>query len=59
MKPFENLRVHVVETASLLKPTWPEAMRWAGYIGFFCFVILPALLLAKIALKILLILISW
>lgn len=54
-----ELKTRMAETLERLRPSWSTALRWAGYVGFFLFVILPALLLIKIILKILLLLVAW
>ena len=54
-----EVKARISETFERFRPSWPVALRWAGYVGFVLFVILPALLLAKIILKILLLLAAW
>ena len=59
MKTVEQFRARVAETIDRWRPTWPDAIRWAGYAGFILFVVLPALLFAKIVLKIVMLLVAW
>jgi hypothetical protein len=59
MKRAERFGVRVAETIGRWRPTWPDAIRWAGYAGFILFVVLPALLFAKIILKIVSLLVAW
>lgn len=54
-----EVKAHMGEALERLRPSWPVALQWAGYVGFVLFVILPALLLAKIILKILILLATW
>jgi len=59
MKTVEQFGARVAETIVRWRPTWPDVIRWAGYAGFILFVVLPALLFAKIALKIVMLLVAW
>jgi len=59
MKVVDQIGDRVVETIGRWRPTWPDVIRWAGYAGFILFVVLPALLFAKIALKIVMLLVAW
>ena len=59
MKVAVQLGARVAETIDRWRPSWSEALRWAGWIGFVLFVVLPALLLAKIVLKIVVLLVAW
>lgn len=59
MKTVEQFGARVAETIGRLRPRWPDAIRWAGYAGFILFVVLPALLFAKIVLKIVMVLVAW
>jgi hypothetical protein len=54
-----EVKARMGEALERLRPSWPVALQWAGYVGFVLFVILPALLLAKIILKILILLATW
>jgi hypothetical protein len=55
----EQFGARVAETIERWRPTWPDVIRWAGYAGFILFVVLPALLFAKIVLKIVMLLVAW
>jgi hypothetical protein len=55
----KQVGARVAETIGRWRPTWPDAIRWAGYAGFILFVVLPALLFAKIVLKIVMLLVAW
>jgi hypothetical protein len=59
MKTVEQFGARVAETIGRWRPTFPDVIRWAGYAGFILFVVLPALLFAKIALKIMMLLVAW
>ena len=59
MKRVEKFGARVAETIGRWRPTWPDAIRWAGYAGFILFVVLPALLFVKIVLKIVMLLVAW
>ena len=59
MKVVDLIGDRVVETIGCWRPTWPDVIRWAGYAGFILFVVLPALLFAKIVLKIVMLLVAW
>jgi hypothetical protein len=59
MKTVEQFGERVAETIGRWRPAWPDAIRWAGYAGFILFVVLPALLFVKIALKIVMLLVAW
>ena len=59
MKTVEQFGARVAETIGRWRPTWADAIRWAGYAGFILFVVLPALLFAKIVLKIVMVLVAW
>jgi len=59
MKRVEKFGARVAETIGRWRPIWPDAIRWAGYAGFILFVVLPALLFAKIVLKIVMLLVAW
>ena len=59
MKTVEQFGVRVAENISRWRPTWPDAIRWAGYAGFILFVVLPALLFVKIVLNIVMLLVAW
>jgi hypothetical protein len=59
MKTVEQFGSCVVETIERWRPSWPDVIRWAGYAGFILFVVLPALLFAKIVLKIVMLLVAW
>ncbi len=54
-----EVKARIAESLERIRPSWPTALRWAGYVGFVLFVILPALILAKIILKILILLVAW
>ena len=54
-----EVKTRITETLERFRPSWPVALRWAGYVGFIVFVILPSLLLAKIILKVLILLAAW
>lgn len=54
-----EVKARMAETLERFRPSWPVALRWAGYVGFIVFVILPSLLLAKIILKVLILLVTW
>jgi hypothetical protein len=54
-----EVKARMAETLERIRPSWPVALRWAGYVGFILFVILPSLLLAKIILKVLILLAAW
>lgn len=54
-----EVKARISETLERFRPSRSVALQWAGYVGFVVFVILPALLLAKIILKILLLLAAW
>jgi hypothetical protein len=54
-----EVKARIAETLERIRPSWPTALRWAGYVGFVLFVILPALIMAKIILKILILLVAW
>jgi len=59
MKRVEKFGERVAETIGRWRPTWPDVIRWAGYVGFILFVVLPALLFVKIVLKIVMLLVAW
>ena len=59
MKVVDQIGARVAETIGRWCPTFPDVIRWAGYAGFILFVVLPALLFAKIVLKIVMLLVAW
>ena len=59
MKVVDQIGDRVAETIERWRPTWPDAIRWAGYAGFILFFVLPALLFAKIVLKIVMLIVAW
>jgi hypothetical protein len=59
MKTVEQFGARVAETIERWRPSWPDVIRWVGYAGFILFVVLPALLFAKIVLKIVMLLVAW
>jgi hypothetical protein len=59
MKNVQQLGSRLAETIGRWRPAWSDVLRWAGYAGFILFVILPALLIAKIILKIVTLIVSW
>jgi hypothetical protein len=59
MKVVDQIGDRVAETIERWRPSWPDVIRWAGYAGFVAFVVLPALIFVKIALKIVMLLVAW
>ena len=59
MKSLAEIGARVAETLARWRPSWVMALQWAGWIGFVLFVVLPALLSAKIVLKIVMLLVAW
>ncbi len=59
MKSLAELGARVAETLARWRPSCVMALQWAGWIGFVLFVVLPALLFAKIVLKIVMLLVAW